>query len=98
MRKKPVGPANEIIKGISALGELFKRKEKKQPRRLYIPEEHVREVLEAYDAWDPCKAVSCYDFWKLLSEIFPEVAEEGRLWKLDRRKPLHPYLEEKLDK
>lgn len=106
---KPVSPAealaeqlacvSEIIKSISALGKLFKRKEKKQPRRLYIPEEHVREVLEVYDQMRPGKTVSCYDFWELIVKLCPEAGRKGTYWSFTYAEDkLRPYLEEKFDK
>lgn len=96
---KPVSPANEIIKSISALSKLFKRKEKKQPRRLYIPEEHVREVLEVYDQMRPGKTVSCYDFWELIVKLCPEAGRKGTSWSFTYAEDkLRPYLEEEFDK
>jgi len=58
---------------------------KPEPRKLYIPEANIEEVLEAWDKYQ--------DHWKHPSEILPEV-QVGNWYPKFRESP--PYLIERL--
>ena len=61
-----------------------KRKPKPKPRRLVVPAEHTRRVLELWDDYRDSEDGICvkrYDFWVAVNELLPETKDGS--WKVE---------------
>lgn len=66
--------------------QLWKKEEPTRvPRRLPIPEEHLRRIYELADAYNSAPAnadkLAWHVLWKAIAKIYPEVAYGA--WRLD---------------
>lgn len=70
---------------------------KREPRKLYFPEEKIEELYALFDADSGAGKgrVSKLRLWRFILAVFPEVAE-GQ-WTLRTGDLFHPFIEEGKD-
>ena len=75
---------------------MFWKKEKKEGKKFYIPEEKVEEFYGIYDQTLEGGRLDKYRLWVYIFNLFPEMDKEKTPYTIYTHNVFRPYIKEKL--